>query len=55
MVELGHHLGEGALGIGDGAFRVELTLLLEAAFAFRKFFSVEIRNGVEDRVVRLRR
>jgi len=49
-IELRHHLGERFLDVGDGAFRVELTLLIEAAFALRKFFAIEIGDGMESRI-----
>jgi hypothetical protein len=41
-IELRHHLGERTLDIADSALRVELTLLLETAFALDEFFSVEV-------------
>jgi len=41
-IELRHHLGERFFDIGDGAVRVVLTLLFEAAFALCKFFAVEV-------------
>ena len=47
-IELRHHLGEGALGVGNGAVGIELALLLETAFALREFFTVEIRDGMEN-------
>ena len=50
VIELRHHFGERFLDVGNGAFRVVLTLLIEAAFALRKFFAVEIRNGMENRI-----
>jgi hypothetical protein len=46
-IELRHHFGERFLDVGNGAFRVVLTLLIEAAFALHKFFTIEIRNGME--------
>jgi len=49
-IELRHHLRQRAFGIGNGAFREELALLLEAALTFHKFFTVEVRNGMEDRI-----
>jgi hypothetical protein len=49
-IELRHYLRQRAFSIGNGTFREELTLLLEAALTFHKFFTVEVRDGMEDRV-----
>ena len=49
-IELRHHLRQRAFGIGNGAFRKELALLLEATLTFHKFFTIEVRNRVEDRI-----
>ena len=50
MVELAEDLGECLLDVADGAFRVVLTLLFEAALALEELFSVEIGTGIENRI-----
>jgi len=47
-IELRHYLRQRAFSIGNGAFREELALLLKAALALHKFFTVEVRNRMED-------
>jgi hypothetical protein len=49
-IELRHHLCQRAFSIGNGAVREELTLLFEAPLTFHKFFTVEVRNGMKDRI-----
>jgi hypothetical protein len=49
-IELRHHLRQRALSIGNGIVREELALLFEAALALHKFFTVEVRNGMKDRI-----
>lgn len=49
-IQLRHHPRQGALDVSDRALGVVLTLLFEAAFALRKFFPVEVGDGMEDGV-----
>jgi len=49
-IELRHHLCQRAFSIGNGVFREELALLFQAALTFHKFFTVEVRDGMKDRV-----
>jgi hypothetical protein len=49
-IELRHHLRQRTFSIGNGTFREELALLFEAALAFHKFFTIEVRDGMKDRI-----
>jgi hypothetical protein len=51
-VELADDFQERFLDIVNRPFREELTLLLETALTFQKFFAVEIRDGMETRLTR---
>lgn len=41
-IELRHHFRQRFFDVGNGAVRVVLALLFEAAFALGKFFEVEV-------------
>ena len=49
-IELGHHARQRLLDVLDGAVRIELTLLFEAALALQEFLAVEVGQGMEDRL-----
>lgn len=49
-IKLRHHLRQRAFSVGDGTLREELALLFEAALALHKFFAIEVRNGVKNRI-----
>jgi hypothetical protein len=42
VIELIKHLGDRAVGVGDGALGVVLALLREAFTVFEKFLTVEV-------------
>jgi hypothetical protein len=49
VVDLGHDLGEGFLGVGNGPLRVELPLLVKAALTLDELFPIETGKGMENR------
>jgi hypothetical protein len=49
-IKLRHDLCQRALGVRNGTFGEELALLFETAFAFHKFFEIEVRDGMKSRI-----
>ena len=49
-IELRHDPRERPLHVADGALRVVLTLLFEAALALHELFAIEGGNGIERRL-----
>jgi hypothetical protein len=49
-IELRHHAGQRPFHVVDGIRRISFPLLFETPLAAQKFFTIEVRKGIEDRL-----